>query len=249
MAKKKSSENMLELDGLTEDTVVQEELIERIEKQPKPFSMEWEKYVMSQFSTDELDNGNPRVHGLRRVSQNLIGPIINSQVKVHQSPNNDNSNRAVVSYSIAIIVTNGMHPAHGNELTLEDVADVSKDNTNYPFHLHSTATAATKAEARILRKLLGIKNISAEEVFDKSVVTYEEEPQIEGAATPPQINVMDLLMQRLNVNGSAFLSANGFANVKQLKEEDVYKLTKMLNEFSAKGVDTNLSGYNQNWRN
>ena len=41
----------------------------------------------------------------------------------------------------------------------EDAADVNKYNTQEPYHMHATATATTRAEARALRKILRLRKV------------------------------------------------------------------------------------------
>lgn len=251
MAKRSKSEDTLEefspLVGLQEQTVVQEEVLAEVESRPKFFSKEWTAFIMGQFTKDELEDDAPRVHGLRRVAQQVIGPITKSRVCVHQCPSRDNDQRAVVSYALSLMVLNPSHPACGNELELEDVSDVFAGNTNAPYHVHATATAATKAEARVLRKALGLNKIAAEEQFDRNATTYEVEvPTFEGKATDAQIVVADLMFKRLKICPQAFLKEhmNGLSK-HELTEEQMQEVTKKLNSYSKEKVPEHLQGYRE----
>lgn len=245
--KKKTSENS-PLDNLVEETSVQAGIIEEIEKTPKPFTSEWDAYVMGQFSADELEDGKPKVAGLRRVTQKLVGPIYQSNVTIYQCPNQGTDNRAVVAYSLTLQVLNANHPLYGNEISLSDAADVGRDNTNDPYVRHSVGTATTRAEARILRKILGIKAIAAEESFDRGAVSYQEEAVInfEGKASDAQLQVMDYIMRRQGTNPVAFLAEFKTGKTKHtLTEEDAEQLMAKLNEFNKDGVPSTMSGYKE----
>src|SRR5208283_2441340 len=53
---------------------------------PAPFEPEWDDYVLSHFQPNEFFNNNPTVDGLRRVTEKIVGPIIESNTKVESAP-------------------------------------------------------------------------------------------------------------------------------------------------------------------
>ena len=47
---------------------------------PPMSSPEWSDYVLSQFEHDEIMDGNPTVDGLRRITELVLGPIIETKI-------------------------------------------------------------------------------------------------------------------------------------------------------------------------
>lgn len=135
-------------------------------------SPKWSDFVMEQFvENTELINGMPTCDGLRRVFQNLIGPIINTDITVIKAPNGQDPT-ATVKCEISYLDCRKFDPNNfrhspfllGRETcSVSDVFDVTIHNTPYPWHLASVATAATKAEARALRKGLGLQKVLSQE--------------------------------------------------------------------------------------
>lgn len=148
--------------------------------QPKKGSPEWNDFVISQFTPDEIveipqDKDKKikgvKCDGLRRVAQLLFGEIVESypvdqginypdytinkaadQVKLKNPP------FAWVKYIVAF------QGKFGNIVRWGGLADVNANNTDPKFLAYAVATAETRAEARALRKALGIKILAAEEV-------------------------------------------------------------------------------------
>ena len=46
----------------------------------------WAQYVLGQFADDELEEQNPRVEGLRRVAELLLGEIVEEECDLVQAP-------------------------------------------------------------------------------------------------------------------------------------------------------------------
>jgi len=119
----------------------------------------WSDYVMSNFSENELKDGMPTCDGLRRVFKKLVGQIISCYMDVIKAPTLSDPT-ATVSCSLTF-----QRFGSSKSCSVGDVFDVNPDNTPWPYCKASTATAATKAEARALRKALGlVKVYSAEEI-------------------------------------------------------------------------------------
>lgn len=217
--------------------------------QPDMHDPAWSDFVIRQFEQDEMYNGLPTADGLRRVAHKLLGPIVESKGYIRQSPNPQNDNHAAVEWEIAIRWDD-------NPLDIRkfgDVADVYTGNTPLDYAVHATATAATKAEGRALRKALQLKKVlSAEEVSD---VPIEDPTKI----TKSQISFINLICERNDVNVMKLL---GMSKLHKLtKVEDVpyataVQISKYLND-CQNGKDSqgrkvefpaNIKGYDSNWR-
>ena len=115
------------------------------ENTPHPTSPEWNDYVMSLFADSELIEGNPLVHGLRRVSELVIGRVMYSgPTQVFPATRDDHHGRATVVFTVEF--ENGMR--------FSEVADCWEGNTDDMFCAYAVATASTRAEGRALRKAL-----------------------------------------------------------------------------------------------
>ena len=129
-------------------------------------SDEWGDFVLSKFTKDELVDGCPKCNGLRRVAQLLLGNIVESRaISVIVTPSEPRC--VTVNYNVAIDWKLDTPVGFGNIDNLHDVrsfgglADCVEENT--VFGKHPAATAESKAEARALRKALGINILTAEE--------------------------------------------------------------------------------------
>jgi hypothetical protein len=125
----------------------------------------WTDFVMSKLFKYEMVDGFPSTDGLRRVFQELMGDIISNCKQVIQPPHNENSSRATVKCTIqyrAYGVYDRSSP--GTLKTIEEVSDCYMGNSKKPFYYHASATAATMAEGRALRKAMGIKALVTEEM-------------------------------------------------------------------------------------
>ena len=205
---------------------------EETEERPDINSRDWNEYVLSQFGPDELADGNPTVDGLRRVSGLLLGPIISGIAKVIQSPNPQNDNRCVVEYTCTIMFGESL-------LTQTSVA------------VYSSAIAETRAEGRSLRKLLKLRKVIAAE--EAGLVPLEE-TGVNGKITPTQMNFIETLCQRNDINVPAYLGAAKDFNFNGKLEEIPYKsavaVISHLSEMQRNQASINVKfkGYNSNWR-
>lgn len=127
---------------------------------PTPDSLEWTDYVLGLLSPDkEMDKGNPKTDGLRRIATKIFGDF-SITTNVVEPPNINNSYRASVVVSLEL----------KNGLRYDGAADVYSGNTDKKFAVHALATAETRAEGRALRKALRLtKVLAAEELLNADV--------------------------------------------------------------------------------
>lgn len=132
----------------------------------------WSEHVLKQFQPNELENGNPKVDGLRRVAFLILGPF-SSLTEIKQTPDLNNAGRA------SVVVTLSFHGA-----TVCGAADVFSGNTDKEFAVHPVATAETRAEGRALRKALMLSKVLAAEEISK---VGPDEPTGDDARAPTSL--------------------------------------------------------------
>lgn len=251
-----------DLDGLLED--VEEEpddamqpYTEKEAEQAAPAygSDKWHDYVMRQFEDNELkgDEGAPTCDGCRRVAEQVLGPILVTTIPSNDAPSTINSGTATVVVHLEIQVKNKTHPAHGHHLVREDIADVNKDNCDHPYHKHASATAATRAEGRILRKLLGLRVITAEEGSDAAEKDADIDWTVDEPITEAQITAMDTMCHRINISVLDFINSgkNHYDTINDINKTTANRMMKELNKLQrkTKELPAGVGPYNPNWKN
>ncbi len=199
------------LDAIEQETKKEFEAnLEDVSTVPCPTDPEWSDYILSQFLDSEvminydkktkLETGRyPRVHGLRRLARKHLGEIIESYpiaVNVTYAPNDGFCGSCFIYTVIFSLKT-------GGTLKYADVGEVlnttgNSDFTNIDskFGRFPSAIAATRAEARALRKALGLNVIAAEE-FDKTETPGSDGPSY---ITAPQKSAITVFCKRLEIN-------------------------------------------------
>lgn len=208
-----------------------------MEDQPSSSSIEWNDYVISQFDQKlELREGHPNVAGLRRVSEKLLGPIKQSEVINFESVGNDG--RATVHYRVVF----------GDGTIVSDVADASPTNLEENFVPYAMATAATRAEARCLRKALKLRVCAAEEIGGPVNQYIAVVNNGENKITPDQLSFITTKCKRLNINIKKLISKRGnYSSLVTLEKDVARTLIKDLSMWSNdKGlIDSSVIGYEE----
>lgn len=204
----------------------------------------WSDYVMTHFTEDELQEGNPKTEGLRRVADLVLGPILYSVPRTVATPCEDNMYRAVVEHVVKIRFPDGSIRIFG------EVADTYAGNTDDEFARHAPATASTKAEGRALRKALKLRNVvAAEETTSKSV----EEAGLTGQITPVQIKGIDAMCARNDIDVISFINSGKlkYKNIQDVSCNAALKMIKRLNEYQRDQslIPQNIKYYQKDWRN
>lgn len=223
-------------------------------------SDEWNDFVMSLFKEDELFNGNPLTAGLRRVTTQLLGPIVSSKpVTVFPSMDPNGPGRATVVYELVIDWMGS-----GELRVFGDVGEVWHGNTDDLFSAHAAATACTKAEGRCLRKALMVKCLAAEELPNKDAAAAVrnavkvEAPttgeMVEGAKiSDAQISFIDGKCKQMDINAMKFINSLGetqYTGIRQLNKKVGSHVIQELNKRQTGDVQINSDhlGYDPNWR-
>lgn len=215
-----------------------------------PDDPKWHDFVMGMFDKKDLvkieGKDYPNVGGLRRVAKLLLGTIVSSRpVEVWPF----DGTRATVSYLIKIIT-------HAGEMIeCGDVADVSEDNQDPNFMAFPVATAATRAEARCLRKILGLAMPAAEEMNRGSGAVKSAGPTVpelieKTHIQPGQLKFIDSKCRQLNIDADKFL--NGGKKKFKTKEEIPFETAQdMIQQIglyiNGTEVPKKFLGYKENW--
>lgn len=231
------------------------------EDAPEYGSEGWSSYVMSLFHEDEMIDGNPLCPGLRRVANLLLGSVVSSKpVQVFPSLDPDGVGRATVVYEITFDWGNT-----GDFRTFGDVGEVWHGNTEDLFAAHATACAATKAEARTLRKALMVKCLAAEELPANKNVAEIVKNSIKGRNTTGEIKTTDLMSdaqfnfidskcRQLDIDAFKYAKESGFVcsslqDFRKLKKMEASNMIQKLNEYqSAGGIPDTILGYSAGWK-
>jgi len=222
---------------------------------PDPTSPEWNEYVLSLFDDSELYDGRPLCHGLRRVAELLMGRIVSSKpTQVFAPTGGDEIGRATVIWEI--IFEDGS--------LFSDVADCWEGNTDDAFCVFNTATAATRAEGRALRKALRIKTVAAEEMTNKNTAsivrsisqtkameTTEGEYNDSERMTDKQENFLDVKCGQVNVNVEKLFKEVFGLNVKRKitkgQASDAIKKVNLYQQ-EEESIPDSIVGYSSDWR-
>ena len=219
---------------------------------PEFGSSEWHYYVMSFLEEDEVHDVNgvmcPSCDGLRRIVEILVGPIISTVVKDSVPPDNNNGQTATVVASVIINVRNMNHPLNGMDIVGEDIVDVGPNNAKDPFCNHPSATAFTKAEGRVYKKFLRLRNVQTVEEAKESSTVVVEDPDRD--ITVGQISVIDRICSRINVDVNEFINCGRTKhnNISDVKWSTAAKMIQLLNKIQREDVPKpELSPYNKEW--
>ena len=100
-------------------------------------------------------------------------------------------------------------------------ADCSEKNTTSPFSNYPTAVAESRAEARALRKALGIRLLSSEEVgFQETTAGIETDPA--AGVSSAVVKSIESLMESRNIDAVTLLEA-----VVPKRADSIFELTQL----------------------
>ena len=255
--KEQESNETLEFDSEVEDilsavdTSALSESSELI--QPAFNSESWSEWVVSQFADDELENGAPTCDGLRRVAEQILGPIEKVEVIKNDTPNVSNKGNATVVVGVTInpVQLEG-HPRYGYSIYVEDLADANRLNTPEEIFKHPSATAGTRAESRVYRKMLRLRKVLAAEELASNESNLDEGWSPSTPITDQQITVIEMLCKRTNMNVLEFINCGDskYVCVEQISEQSAQKMLQYLNRIQRKDADRpdDIGDYDENWK-
>ena len=238
MAKKK--------DVVTEEVVVT----------PHINDLEWSDHVLGLLSEDEKIDGNPTVDGLRRIFEIALNcTVLESTTNVIQAPDPSNEKRATVTHTLRYILKEEV----GSEVDLSlktravtGAADVYYGNCDKVYRNHPVAVAETRAEGRALRRALKLRKVVAAEELAS---TDEDTPDAFSVnkISSNQINFIDQMAKRLNVNVVSLLASLGIVanNINEVSHEDAVNVIRELSKLQQNldNIQSEIIGYEASWRN
>lgn len=212
---------------------------------------EWSDYVIGLLSDDEKIKGNPTTDGLRRIFEIALDcVIVSSSSDVVQSPDPNNEKRATVVHSLTYVLNNKDLDQEIKTRHVNGAADVYWGNCDKIYRNHPVAVAETRAEGRALRRGLRLKKVVAAEELAENI---EDDVMGDNVSkiTHNQINFMDVLSQRLNINMIEMIKVLGYNNnIKELMHDDAVSIIRELSKYqqSVDDIPESILGYNENWK-
>lgn len=231
----------------------EENTVEDIQKTVSPNDLEWTDYVLELLTDDEKINGNPTTDGLRRIFELALKcRMVSSQTKVVQSPEPNNEKRATVVHSITYRLSSEAADIHNlNLVTVDGAADVYWGNCDKIFRNHPVAVAETRAEGRALRRALKLRKVVAAEELAKDIEDHPDENSV-SKITNNQINFIDVIAKRLNINVTKLLENNGLVNdnIYTLLHEDAVTVIRLLSKYQQdmSQIPQDILTYNSEWK-
>tara|TARA_Y100001938_G_scaffold151098_1_gene245960 strand:- start:1776 stop:2729 length:954 start_codon:yes stop_codon:yes gene_type:complete len=221
--------------------------------QPAFNSEKWSEWVISQFADDELENGAPTCDGLRRVAEYVLGPIEKVEIIKNDTPSVSNKGNAtvVVGVTISPVHLEG-HPRYGHPIYVEDLADANRLNTPEEIFKHPSATAGTRAESRVYRKMLRLRKVLTAEELASNNENIDESWSPSTPITDQQITVIDMLCKRTDMNVLDFINCGDskYVCVEQVSEQSAQKMLQYLNRIQRKDAPRadGVGDYDENWK-
>lgn len=233
---------------------------EETEEVPYIGTPEWTSYVLSKLQPDEMYNGCPTYEGLRRICYELLGTIIDIDLTVNQSPNFQNANASCITAKMTI-----EHPHQfewlggiaGRTIRYSQVGDVFHGNGNddkFAWRF-STATCYTRVKASLLRDAFRLRYVYArEELSDLP----EEDSGVSGYCNSNQIDGLDMICQRINVDATKFMRGvwkqarknDDTDNLNKCPFTVVAQMFALVQKFQQdpKNIPKEVLGYDKKWK-
>ena len=220
-------------------------------KKPSINDIEWTDYVLELLSEDEKIQGNPTTDGLRRIFEIALEcTVVDSSSTIAQSPEPNNGNRATVVHSVTYVLNDCDMDNHIKTRTVNGAADVYWGNCDKIFRNHPVAVAETRAEGRALRRGLKLRKVvAAEEIAEE--IEDDIDGHNAGKITNNQLNFMDVLCKRLNINAIKYLeSVNLSIDIDKLDHNNGVSIIRQLSSYQqdTSNIPETILGYEEGWK-
>lgn len=213
----------------------------------------WTDYVLGLLSDDEKISGNPTTDGLRRIFEIAMNcKVLVSSSNVVQTPDPNNEKRATVVHTI-IYHLNDTSPdtSHLNTITVDGAADVYWGNCDKIYRNHPVAVAETRAEGRALRRALKLRKVVAAEELAKEIDDNPDHNSVSKISNN-QINFIDVMAQRLNINVVKLFSNNQLPvdNIYTISHDDAVNIIRLLSKYqqNISEIVEDIMGYSSDWK-
>jgi hypothetical protein len=218
-----------------------------------PNDLDWTDHVLALLSDDEKISGNPTTDGLRRIFEKALNcRVLASVSDVVQTPEPNNEKRATVVHSITYLLNDGaLDKPELNTVTINGAADVFWGNCDKVYRNYPVAVAETRAEGRALRRALKLRKVVAAEEIAKDIEDHPDQDTV-SKITNNQINFIDVMAKRLNINVSKLLESNALEskNIYALSHDDAVTVIRLLSKHqqSINEIPDDLLGFNNEWK-
>ena len=237
--------------------MIEEKVLETTEPQEvkavTPNDLDWTDHVLGLLSEDEKISGNPTTDGLRRIFEKALNcRVLASVSNVVQTPEPNNEKRATVVHSITYFLNGGARDQPElNTVTINGAADVFWGNCDKIYRNYPVAVAETRAEGRALRRALKLRKVVAAEEIAAEVDDHPDQNTVSKISNN-QINFIDVMSKRLNINVSKLLETGNLDknNVYGLNHEDAIGIIRQLSKYQQdmSGISEELLGYTNEWK-
>lgn len=236
------------------EEVIVENTQEVIEKKVvTPNDLEWTDHVLALLGDDEKISGNPTTDGLRRIFEIAMNcRVLASVSDVVQTPEPNNEKRATVVHSITYVLNEGARDQPElNTVTINGAADVFWGNCDKVYRNYPVAVAETRAEGRALRRALKLRKVVAAEELAKDIEDHPDENSVSKISNN-QINFIDVMSQRLNINVLKLLENNSIKidNIYDILHENAVDIIRLLSKYQQNlaNMPENIIGYSKDWK-
>lgn len=217
---------------------------------PSIHDIEWTDYVLSLLSDDEKIKGNPTTDGLRRIFEKTLNcSVVAAETNIVQTPEPNNEKRATAIHTLSYILNDKTEINKNRKVS--GAADVYWGNCDKIYRNHPTAVAETRAEGRALRRALRLRKVVAAEEIAENIDDHPDQNSV-NKITNNQINFIDVIAQRLNINVSKLLENNGLdhKNIYNISHEDAVAIIRNLSRFQQdiSLVHEDMKPYNSEWK-
>jgi hypothetical protein len=130
-------------------------------------------------------------------------------------------------------------------------ADVYRGNCDKIYRNHPVAVAETRAEGRALRRALKLRKVVAAEELTQETEDHPDANSV-NKITNNQINFIDVIAQRLNINISKLLKQQSIdvKNIYGLAHQDAVDIIRLLSKYqqTVGEIPEDIIGYNNEWK-
>jgi hypothetical protein len=135
--------------------------------------------------------------------------------------------------------------------TVNGAADVYWGNCDKTYRNHPVAVAETRAEGRALRRGLKLRKVVAAEELAAEIEDHPDKETV-GKITNNQINFIDVLAKRLNINITKLLESENIEskNIYIIEHSDAVKIIRQLSTFqqNVDSIPENILEYTSEWK-